>query len=231
MIAEQLIASAESEGQSGTGHGQPAQQLRSHYLCEQAEYAVESGDKGAARALYKQALRDQPQDLRALIGLCRCALKDSNAALAMDYFHRVIDSERRCTPEMLELLRDICAAQHDSGLYLASLQRYYDQQHSPLLALALGEELSGREGTEAANIFLRSTLEQYPSASVAASLALSALKKEDVQPERQVLDQLIRDDHGYRVIIAGLQGKRATGDAPVVVTGTRFITEVEHWSK
>ena len=51
-IAEELIALAESEGQSAAGHGQPAQQLRGHYLCEQAEQALESGDYGAATSFY-----------------------------------------------------------------------------------------------------------------------------------------------------------------------------------
>ena len=206
-IAEALIASAESGGQSAAGHGQPASQLRGHYLCEQAETAVASGDQAAAQSLYEQALRDQPRDLRALMGLVRCALEASDATLAMDYFHRVMDSERRCTPEMLDLLRAICAAQQDASLYMISLERYYNQQHSPLLALALAEELSQRDGPEAASEFLRATLNQHPSASVAASLALSALSSKDSQPERHVLDQLIRDDHGYQCDHCGFTGK------------------------
>ena len=157
-IAEALIASAESEGQSAAGQGQPAPQLRGHYLCEQAEAAVASGDQAAARALYEQALRDRPRDLRALMGLVRCALEAGDATLAMEYFHRVMDSERRCTPEMLDLLRTICAAQVDPSLYMTSLERYYDQQHSPLLALALAAELSLLEGREPADDFLRGSV-------------------------------------------------------------------------
>ena len=206
-IAEALIASAESGGQSAAGHGQPASQLRGHYLCEQAETAVASGDQAAAQSLYEQALRDQPRDLRPLMGLVRCALEASDATLAMDYFHRVMDSERRCTPEMLDLLQAICAAQQDASLYMISLERYYNQQHSPLLALALAEELIQRDGREAANEFLRGTLNRHPSASVAASLALSALSSKDSLPERHVLDQLIRDDHGYQCDHCGFTGK------------------------
>ncbi len=197
-IAEELIALAESEGQSAAGHGQPAQQLRGHYLCEQAENAHGFGDYKAAKSFYEQALRDQPQDLRALMGLVRCALEDSDRPSAMKYFSRVMESNRRCTPEILGLLRDLCSAEPYSDVYLSSLQRYYSQQNSPLLALALAEELSRQKGNEAASLFLRSTLNQYPSASVAASLALNALESQDSQPERDVLDELIRNDHGYQ---------------------------------
>ena len=206
-IAEELIARAESEGQSAAGHGQPAQQLRGHYLCELAEHAIESGGYDAAKSFYEQALRGQPQELRALMGLVRCALKDGDGTLAMTYFSRMMGSGRRCTPEMLGLLRDVCSAESDSDVYLSSLQQYYDQQHSPLLALALAEELAQQQGVEAARLFLRSTLDQYPSASVAASLALGALKSEQAQPERDVLDQLIRNDHGYQCDHCGFTGK------------------------
>ena len=206
-IAEELIALADNEGQSAAGQGQPAQQLRGHYLCEQAEQALESGDHGAAKSFYEQALRDQPRELRALMGLVRCALNDSNRALAMTYFSRVMGSNRRCTPEMLGLLRDVCRAESDSDRYLSSLQRYYDQQRSPLLALALSEELTRREGFEASRLFLRSTLDQYPSASVAASLALGVLESEQARPERDVLEQLIRNDHGYQCDHCGFTGK------------------------
>ena len=90
---------------------------------------------------------------------------------------------------------------------MTSLERYYKQQHSPLLALALAEELSQRNGREVADEFLRATLNQHPSASVAASLALNALRSEDSQPECHVLDQLIRDDHGYQCDHCGFTGK------------------------
>ena len=39
-IADQLIAQAGEGGQSATGQGQPAQQLRGHYLCEQGDAAL-----------------------------------------------------------------------------------------------------------------------------------------------------------------------------------------------
>ena len=64
-IADQLIAQVGEGVQSATGQGQPAQQLRGHYLCEQGDAALESGDVTTAGEFYEDALRDQDQDLRA----------------------------------------------------------------------------------------------------------------------------------------------------------------------
>ncbi|MFZ9132107.1 MAG: hypothetical protein ACO21B_02575, partial [Gemmobacter sp.] len=43
-IAEQLVTLAAAGEPSAAGHGQPAQLLRGHYLCEQAELALERSD-------------------------------------------------------------------------------------------------------------------------------------------------------------------------------------------
>ena len=137
-IAAQLISRADAEGVSATGHGQPVQQLRCHYLCEQAELALERNEDALALSYYTEALRDQPQDLRAHLGIARWQLAQGDAPRALEHFDIVMGSGRSCTPELLELLRDICSAHSDSRLYLSSLERYYELQHSPLLALALG---------------------------------------------------------------------------------------------
>ena len=206
-IAEQLVTLEEAGEPSAAGHGQPAQLLRGHYLCEQAETALADGDAQGAQSLYEEALRDQPQDLRARMGLAKGKLTDGDTAAAMEHFNAVMDSGRTCTPELLELLSDICDAQGDQDLYLTSLRRYYEQHDSSLLALALANELGQRDGDESAEAFLRQTLEGRPSVSVAAALILKALQSDTSLPERRVLDQLISNQVGYQCDHCGFSGQ------------------------
>ena len=206
-IAEQLVTLAATGGPSAVGHGQPAQQLRGHYLCEQAESALAEGDLQGAQSLYEEALRDEPQDLRARMGLAKGKLTEGDTVAAMRHFTEVMSSGRTCTPELLELLSAICAAQSDEDLYLTSLRQYYEQQDSSLLALALANELGQRDGEESAQAFLRKTLETRPSVAVAAALTLKALPSDALLPERRVLDQLLSNEAGYQCDHCGFSGQ------------------------
>lgn len=205
-IAEQLIE-ADTAGHPAAGQGQPAQQLRGQYLCEQAEAALERSDMQVAGDLYGDALRDQPADLRARMGLARLSLSKGDSAAALEHFHIIMGSDRTCTPEFLTLLSDICSAHEDEALYLLSLQRYYEAQTSPLLALSLAGELEVQQGKEAAEAFLRKTLVDQPSVSVAASLVLKGLQSEASLPERQVFDRLTNAEQDYRCDHCGFTGK------------------------
>jgi lipopolysaccharide biosynthesis regulator YciM len=157
--------------------------------------------------LYGDALRDQPADLRARMGLARLSLSKGDSAAALEHFHIIMGSDRTCTPEFLTLLSDICSAHEDEALYLLSLQRYYEAQTSPLLALSLAGELEVQQGKEAAEAFLRKTLVDQPSVSVAASLVLKGLQSEASLPERQVFDRLTNAEQDYRCDHCGFTGK------------------------
>ena len=206
-IADQLIAQAGGGGQLATGQGQPAQQLRGHYLCEQADAAMESDDDATAGELYEDALRDQSQDLRARMGLARLSLSAGNPEAALAHFRVIMGSGRNCTPELLALLSDICAAQDDGSQYLAALEQYYALQSSSLLALALAGELEKQRGQSAAEAFLRQTLNTHPSVSVAASLVLQGLQSDASLPEREVFDRLTSTAEGYQCAHCGFTGK------------------------
>ena len=206
-IADQLIAQAGEGGQSATGQGQPAQQLRGHYLCEQGDTALESGDVTTAGAFYEDALRDQDQDLRARMSLAKLRLSAGNSEAALAHFRVIMGSGRNCTPELLALLSEICAAQGDGSQYLAALEEYYALQSSSLLALALAGELEKQRGRDAAEAFLRETLATHPSVSVAASLVLQALQSDASLPEREVFDRLTSAAEGYQCAHCGFTGK------------------------
>lgn len=206
-IAEQLIALAGEAGQPAIGQGQPAEQLRGQYLCELAEAALERDDFDSSRGLYEDALRDQPADLRACMGLANLNLSLGDPMAAFDAFQLIMGSDRTCTPEMLKLLQDICIAHPDDALYLASLERYYTIQKSPLLALTLAAELERVQGAEVAEAFLRATLEAQPSVSVAASLVLKGLDAGSSLPERRVFGQLTAAEEGYQCGHCGFTGR------------------------
>ena len=206
-IADQLIAQAEEGGQSATGQGQPAQQLRGHYLCEQADAALESGDKATAGEFYEAALRHQNQDLRARMGLAKLRLSEGDPEAALTHFRVIMGSGRNCTPELLALLSEICAAQDNGPQYLAALEEYYALQSCSLLALALAGELEKQRGRAAAEDFLRKTLATHPSVSVAASLVLRGLRSDTSLPEREVFDRLTSAAEGYQCGHCGFTGK------------------------
>ena len=206
-IADRLIAQAGEGGQSATGQGQPAQQLRGHYLCEQADAALESGDDSIAAAFYEDALRDQDQDLRARMGLARLRLSAGDPKAALAHFRVIMGSGRNCTPELLSLLSEICAAENDGSQYLAALEEYYALQSSSMLALALAGELEKQRGRAVAEAFLRETLTTHPSVSVAASLMLQGLQSDDSLPEREVFDRLTSAAAGYQCGHCGFTGK------------------------
>ena len=116
-------------------------------------------------------------------------------------------SGRSCTPELLALLRDICAAQHDETRFLSSLEHYFELQSSPLLALALAGELEKQGDRESADKFLRDTLKAQPSVAVAASLVVRSLESEASLPERRVFDQLTSAIEGYQCSHCGFTAK------------------------
>ena len=198
---------AEEGGQSATGQDPPAQQLRGHYLCEQADAALESGDKATAGEFYEAALRDQNQDLRARMGLAKLRLSAGDPETALTHFRVIMGSGRNCTPELLALLSEICAARDNESQYLAALEEYYALQSSSLLALALAGELEKQRGRAAAEDFLRKTLTTHPSVSVAASLVLQGLQSDTSLPEREVFDRLTSAAEGYQCGHCGFTGK------------------------
>jgi lipopolysaccharide biosynthesis regulator YciM len=75
------------------------------------------------------------------------------------------------------------------------------------LALSLAGELEVQQGKEAAEAFLRKTLVDQPSVSVAASLVLKGLQSEASLPERQVFDRLTNAEQDYRCDHCGFTGK------------------------
>ena len=135
----------------------------------------------------------------------RLSAGDPEAALA--HFRVIMGSGRNCTPELLALLGDICAAQDDGSQYLAALEEYYALQPSSLLALALAGELEKQRGRAAAEAFLRETLTTHPSVSVAASLVLQGLQSDASLPEREVFDRLTSAAEGYQCDHCGFTGK------------------------
>ena len=206
-IADQLIAQAAKDGQSATGQGQPVQQLRGHYLCEQGDAALESGDDATAGQFYEDALRDQDQDLRARMSLAKLRLSEEDPEAALAHFRVIMGSGRNCTPELLALLGDICAAHADGSQYLSALEEYYALKPSSLLALAFARELETQRGRASAEAFLRETLATHPSVSVAASLVLQGLQTDVSLPEREVFDRLTSVSEGYQCDHCGFTGK------------------------
>ncbi len=206
LVAEALIDVSKDESAAGN-QGQAAHQLRSHYLCEQAETALDSGDARGARLLFEDALRDNVEELRALMGLVRLALSEQDTEQALQQFELIINSGRASAPDLLALLAEICSGQSDPTLQLNCLRRYYAKQPSSLLARALAQQVAIHEGKEAAQAFLRSTLEDYPSASIAASLLLGETVATSSGPERNILAAFADADAGYRCGHCGFSGK------------------------
>ena len=206
-IAEALIDVSKDEESAAGNLGQAAHQLRSHYLCEQAEAALDSGDANGARLLFEDALRDNAEEFRALMGLVRLALSEQDTQQALGQFERIIDSGRASAPDVLSLLAEICAEQSDPTLQLNSLRRYYARQPCSLLARALAQQIEIHEGKAQAQAFLRSTLEDHPSASIAASLLLGETTATSPCPERPILEAFADTDAGYRCDHCGFSGK------------------------
>jgi lipopolysaccharide biosynthesis regulator YciM len=206
-IAEALIEVSQGDEWVFGSQGQAAQQLRSHYLCEQAESALERGDTQSARPFFEDALRDNTEELRALMGLTRLALSEEDVDRALRYFGRIIESGRASAPDLLSLLADICARQGDAEQHLSYLERYHAKQPSSLLARAVAQQLQIQEGRERAQAFLRSTLADKPSAAIAASLLLGETAQQPPCLERDILEQFANADAGYRCDHCGFAGK------------------------
>ena len=205
--AEALVAVVERDGPAAAGHGQSVYQLRCQYLCEQAEGAIERGDVEQATEHYELALRDNEGDLRARIGLSRLSLLNDDPIGALDHFEFIMSSARTCTPELLTLLADICSKGGKPELHLDLLRRYYVQQPSSLLALELASALDAAEGQDKAREFLRETLRDQSSVSVAASLLIrDDLRDSESSPEFDVLRRLVDADSGYRCGHCGFTG-------------------------
>ena len=81
---------------------------------EEAEAALEAGQAGAASAIFAQVLQHEPDNVRALAGMMRCALETGDTAAALEMFEG-LPEELRGAAEFVPIAAALELAEASAG--------------------------------------------------------------------------------------------------------------------
>ena len=148
----------------------------------------------------------------------------------MAHFRVIMRGGRNCTPELLTLLGDICAAQDDGSQYLAALEEYYALQSSSCWrwrspASWKSNEVETQPRHSCANI-------DNSSVGIGGGvIGVAGLQSDARYPSARCLIDSPVLPRDTNVATVDLPARPVTGVAPAVAIGTPSTTAVGRWSK
>lgn len=152
-------------------HGETA----AHFLCELAEEAMSLHRLKDARDYLVQALKDDPDCVRASIAKGKLELGNGEYRLALETLRRVESQDPRYLPVVLPLIRQ-CWERQGNGHELAGYLQYLHGEFGFITAaVELAERIRSTQGLGAAMDYLLPVLEANPDPfAISRALALLA---------------------------------------------------------
>ena len=143
--------------------GQPMEQAIAQFHCELAEQARDEGNMAEAQRRIEQALRSDPDCVRAsmLRGEMACASGDYKEAIQA--YRRVERQDPAYLPEVIPALVNCYERQGEAGELLDYLQKLYAERGGATVLLALVDVIEQQRGKDAALSFLKQHLHDNPS--------------------------------------------------------------------
>ncbi|RUO77628.1 lipopolysaccharide assembly protein LapB [Idiomarina seosinensis] len=129
-------------------------------FCELAdnEQHVESAIKH-----YKKALKHDPRCVRASISLGQLYSRQGQRRVANNYYEKVLQQDKSFVCEVLKPLEQCYREQGDMLPYIEFLQHCVEQDAGTSATIALSEYIFQTQGGEAAERFIRTSMETHPT--------------------------------------------------------------------
>lgn len=126
------------------------------------ELAVEESATTAMKH-YKKALNHDDKCVRAAIAIGELHFAAGQYNYAFEQLSRVLQQDKTFIREVLPLLQQCCEKQGDSTPYIEFLHECIEQQAGTSAAIALSEIIFQSQGGDAAERFIRTTMEKHPT--------------------------------------------------------------------
>ncbi len=134
-----------------------------HYCCELAEQQLRLAEYGAAESWLKQALRQDPQAVRASLVQARVRMAQQQWRPAVRALQQVVEQDPMFVSETLQPLLQCYRGQGREEDYEDYLRGLMARAPSTSLILALAEQIRHCEGVYAAGAFITEELKRRPS--------------------------------------------------------------------
>ena len=186
---------------------------QAHYLCEQAQDALRSGDTAGATALLQQALNAEPNSARARIEMARLAQQSGDYRTALTDLRSLARDAPAALPLAAAMAAQAAQASGETAQTLSWLQAHYQEMPS-LDVLDAIVELASLANTPETALSARAWylrhLEREPSLVAAAKwLAGEKLEHEQFHPQIQAaLDNAARPLTRYRCAACGFEARQ-----------------------
>lgn len=126
------------------------------------ELAAEESTNEAIKH-YKKALKHDEGCVRASMALAHLYQQQSLPEQAVRYYQRVLDQDKSFVSEVLKPLETIYQAEGDLTPYIEFLHSCVEQQAGTSAIIALSEYIFATQGGEAAERFIRTSMEHHPT--------------------------------------------------------------------
>jgi lipopolysaccharide assembly protein B len=186
-----------------------------HYLCEQAQSMVASGNTDAALELLQQAIHTAPQSPRPLIDLARLQQRAGNAAAALQTLQTLFKDSPQALPLVAGQLADIGAAAGRADEVRALLQASYQQAPSldVLDAIVLLE--ADKSPENARDWYAKHLAHELSLVAAAKWIAGEKMEHEQFHPQVQrALDHAVKPLLRYRCAACGFEAKQHFWNCP-----------------
>lgn len=156
--------------------------------CELAQ--MEQGSEAVKH--YKKALKHDDNCVRASIALGLLYQQDNQTELATSYLQRVLQQDKSFVSEVLKPLESIYKKQGDQTPYIEFLHHCVEKNAGTSATIALSEYIFATQGGDAAEQFIRSSMEQHPTMRGFHQLMDFHIRAADVGSARESLKILQR---------------------------------------
>lgn len=193
--------------------GRPMEKAIAQFHCELAEQARDRGDAAVAQRRLDQALKIDPDCVRASMIRGEIASAAGEYREAIRAYHQVERQDPEYLPEVIPALVRCYRKQGDEGDLLDYLQRLYEDRGGATVLLSFVEVIEQQRGRAEALSYLKQHLHDNPSLRAVARLIEMDTNTVD-QGVRDILDllqdtvaQVLEEKPVYQCTHCGFAGK------------------------
>lgn len=139
---------------------------------------------------YKKALKHDNTCVRAAMALGDIFAKKKQYRTAVDYYRLVLSQDKSFVCEVLSPLKHCAEALGDTTLYIEFLHDCMQAEAGTSAAIALSEYIFTTQGGEAAERFIRQTMERHPTMRGFHQLMSFHIRAADIGSAKQSLESL-----------------------------------------
>lgn len=200
--------------------GRELRPVLAQYACEQAEPAIQSGDRALGRQLLADALKADARCVRANMLLGRLAARDADWRTALRHWQSIESQDSALLDEVIDEIVSAYRRLDDVRGLQAYLRGLVQRQPGPQTLRHYVELLREQEGGAAAEDFVIDRLRQTPSVSGLRCLVDLQRTLEPV-PDRgrldlfkTTLDRLADEQSRYQCRHCGFEGQKIYWQCP-----------------